>query len=98
MKDGFNAEGEVCILRANIGACLDCRGGIFENPNGAALCGDGFTIKGDVSLRDGFKAKGEVSLLGVNIGGCLVCEGGEFENPNGDALAGTVSRYKVMFS
>ena len=83
---GFSAEGEVQLLKADIGGDLDCTGGKFHNPNGDAFFANGLTTKGDVHLGHGFSAEGEVRLLKANIGGDLDCTGGKFYNPNGDAF------------
>ena len=86
LRDGFSAEGEVCLSGANIGGVLDCAGGKFHNPNGDALTADGMTTKGGVNLRNGFFAEGEVRLPGANVSGNLSCEDGRFHNPKGNAL------------
>jgi hypothetical protein len=85
LNDGFQAEGEVRLLQAEIGG-LSCAGGEFKNALGPALNANGANISGAVHLRDGFRAKGEVQLLSAKIGGNLNCEGGSFKNPKGSAL------------
>ena len=82
---GTKAKGEVRLLRANIGADLDCSNATFENPGGTALNADGLTTQGYVFLRNA-KIRGQVWLLGANIGANLECTGATFENPEGTAL------------
>ena len=90
LRAGFSADGEVCLLGADIGGDLDCTGGEFpsefNNPKGYALNADQLTAKGSVHLGASFSAKGEVRLLGADIGKQLACVGGKFHNPNGFAL------------
>jgi hypothetical protein len=87
LNNGFNAEGEVRLLGAQIGGSLECTGGRFENRGKRALSADGTHVKGDVVLRNRFSAEGEVSLVGTQIGGDIACPGGTFKNPGGDALS-----------
>lgn len=89
LSDGFQAEGEVWLLGAQIGGNIDCRAGIFKNPSqkdvqrsGTALTAENVSVNGNVSLRDGFQAEGEVWLLGAQIRGNLDCSGGIFKNPS----------------
>lgn len=94
LDEKFEAEGEVCLLGAEIGGNLECKGGHFSKPKdkpkhkpeGFALNADGMKVEGDVFLTDGFTAKGEVRLLGATIGGNLECTSSEFANPKGTAL------------
>ncbi len=87
LSDGFNAEGEVRLLDAQIGGTLDCRMGIFKNPGGNALGADRADVKGSVFLSGDFSAEGEVRLLGAQIGSNLDCSGGTFKNPGEKALS-----------
>lgn len=87
LNDGFRVSGGVRAEQAHIGGVLDCTGGQFSNPDGAALFADGLTVDGDMYCREGFSASGEVVLLGAHIGGDLDCMRGQFSNPNGVALA-----------
>lgn len=50
LRDGFHARGSVRIVRARIGADLDCSGGRFDTPDGDALNGDGATIGGSLFM------------------------------------------------
>jgi hypothetical protein len=93
---GFTAEGEVRLLRAQVGGNLDCRGGSFDSPpqedspeTGDALSADGVSVRGDVFLNAGFTARGELRLLGAQIGGSLDCSGGTFKNPPREGLPGS---------
>jgi hypothetical protein len=88
LRAGFTAEGEVSLLRAQIGADLDCSGGVFKNPpqkdvpeSGKALTADRVNVEGGVFLREDFAAHGEARLLGAHISGNLDCSGGKFKNP-----------------
>jgi len=85
LRNGFNSEGEVRLLGAEIGGYLDCELGTFKNPaqkdvpdSGDALSADRMKVKGSVFLRNGFSAEGEVRLPGAEIGGDLECRGGGF--------------------
>jgi hypothetical protein len=86
LDGGFTAEGGVRLVRAEIGAQLNCSGGRFGNPSGWALIADGVRVKGDVFLDQGFTAEGGVSLVRAEIDGQLACSGGRFEGPTGLAL------------
>ena len=83
---GFTAEGEVRLLRAQIGSNLECDGSTFKNPGGTALNADGTNVTGDVFLRKGSTVEGVVRLPGAKIGGNLECDGSTFKNPGGKAL------------
>ncbi|MGA3164726.1 MAG: hypothetical protein ABSF14_01265 [Terriglobia bacterium] len=87
LRDGFTAEGEVCLVGVQIRGDLDCSDGVFQNPpqkdvpeSGKALWADRMNVKGSVLLHEGFTAEGEVRLLGTRIGGNLGCSGGTFRN------------------
>lgn len=49
--DGFHASDTVRLVRAQIGADLDCAGAFFDVPDGEALNGDGSRINGSIFLR-----------------------------------------------
>jgi hypothetical protein len=76
LDNGFNAEGEVRLLGAQIGSDLDCSGGTFKNAGKNALSADGTNVKGTVFLDEGFSAEGTVRLPGAQIGGNLGFNGG----------------------
>ncbi|WP_051190091.1 hypothetical protein [Laribacter hongkongensis] len=84
LRDGFKANGEVCLIGAEIGSNLDCQGGNFDGNGKAALSANRAKIQGSVFLRNGFKANGAVRLPGVQIGNDIGCYGGEFDG-NGKA-------------
>jgi hypothetical protein len=86
LRKGFRAEGEVRLIGAEVGGCLDCDDGQFINKGGIALRGDGLKIVGSVYLRSGFKAEGKVRLFGATIGGSLDCRNGRFINESSEAL------------
>jgi hypothetical protein len=88
LSNGFKARGEVSFFGARITGQLDCRDGIFENPDRTALNFYGARIGGSVFLNGGFHAKGQVRFEASEIGGYLNCQGGRFENPEGFALNG----------
>lgn len=85
LANGFHAEGKVDLLRAKLGAELNCSGGEFVNPGGFALLAGGIHAS-DVLLRDGFLAKGEVDLVRANLTDDLICDHGTFLNPSGNAI------------
>ncbi len=93
LRDGFQTDGEVRLLGANIGGNLDCADGRFQNLKRIAINASGLKAEVDVNLRGGFHAEGEVRLLGASISGNLDCAGGRFQNPEGDALS--ADRLKV---
>jgi hypothetical protein len=86
LRNGFHAEGEVCLRGAEIAGDLDCGNGEFRNPGKESLNCDGLKVGGDVFLRNGFKSDGEVRLLGAQVG-LLDCSGGQFLNPGRKALS-----------
>lgn len=51
LRDGFHAKGTVRLVRARIGADLDCSGAFFDSPDQEALNGDGSEIGGSIFLR-----------------------------------------------
>jgi hypothetical protein len=96
-RNRCQAQGEVSLLDAQIGATLGCMGGTFINPSkgdigtGRALSADRVTVKGDVFISDGFRADGRVRLPGAHIGGDLHCTGGEFKSVTLDLRGASVS-------
>jgi hypothetical protein len=87
LRAGFQAEGEVRLVGAQIGGELVCQRGTFRNPSKIALVADGIKAQGAVFLSDGFHSEGEVRLSGAQIGGMLGCERGTFINPSDTAFA-----------
>ncbi|MEL6476468.1 MAG: hypothetical protein AAFR17_04000, partial [Pseudomonadota bacterium] len=55
LRNGFEAQGTVRLLGADLGGNLDCEAGRFA-AEGVALNADGLTAKGGVYLRNGFEA------------------------------------------
>jgi len=93
--DGFNAEGTVTLLGADVGGQLICTGGSFQNAKKKALIAKGIKVTGDVFLNTDdsnsenikkFEAVGMVSLAYADIKGQLACNGGSFRNKGKDAL------------
>ena len=76
LADGFTSTGPVTLIRAKIGADLDCRAGQFEGADQHALNADGIEIGGSVFLmgkRDGdkvtpFSCKGTARFISAIIG------------------------------
>ena len=90
-KTGFTANGEVCLLGAQIGGELNCSGARFVKIEGKekesyALSFDRAAIKGSVFLSNGFTANGTVRLLGAKIGGDLTCSRANFDGRKNNAL------------
>lgn len=79
LHQGFRVEGELSFRGAVIRGNMECTGGAFSNPNGAALSCKGVVIDGDVSLDRGFSAHGEVDFTGATVRGNLKCDGGRFK-------------------
>ena len=82
---GFQAEGTVELVNAEVTISVSCARGKLSTEEGKALNLDGLRT-GDVFLTNGFAAKGEVRLVGAKINGQLVCSGGSFRNAKGRAL------------
>ena len=87
LREGFLAEGEVCLLGVEVAGELDCGDSSFKNAARTALNCAGAKFKGSVYLCNGFTAEGEVQLLGAEIGADFACVDGNFKNPNGTALS-----------
>ena len=83
---GFEAQGPVSFLGADIAGDMSCVGGKFKNANGDALQCDNLKVTSSVFLSDGFEAEGLVRFVGAKIGGQFACKGGKFRNAKGDAL------------
>ena len=90
--NGFQAEGEVRLVGAQIGGSLDYSSAKLANPEGMALNAYGLTVgQGmDCTVYQGmdyaFSAHGEVNLAGAHIGGSLDCDGAVFRNRGRIAL------------
>jgi hypothetical protein len=88
LRAGFSANGEVNLMRADIGIGFECDSGKFTNPpvpdvagSGKALNASGIKVAGSVFLNKGFSANGEVILSHAEIAGNFECDGAVLENP-----------------
>lgn len=79
LMDGFQANGEIALVDAQIRGSLACKGATLSNADGFALVADGVEVRGSVFLSDflseSFVAEGEVRLPGAEIRGGLTCRG-----------------------
>lgn len=87
LQEGFEAEGEVRFLGAEIGGQLNCYGAKLKNAGGMALFCDLAKVTGSVFLDEGFEAEGEVRFPSAEIGGDFYCPGGSFKNAKAAASA-----------
>ena len=85
-RDGFTANGEVSLIRANLAGVLEVDGATLNNPGHVALEAERLTVNSSVFCRDGFTANGTVRLLGARITGQLTFSGARLSHRNGDAL------------
>jgi hypothetical protein len=91
----FSSEGEVNLVRCQIGGNLECDGASFKNASGRALNGElvnrralnceAAKIGGAALLRNGFASEGEVRFFNATVGG-LECNGASFKNAPRPAL------------
>jgi hypothetical protein len=65
-QEGFHAEGEVKLEEATIGGSLDCSGGQFINPAGAAIDAMRANIRGSVFLQN-FESQGQITFQDAQI-------------------------------
>ena len=86
LNQGFEAEGEVRFVGAEIGGQLNCSGAKLKNAGGMALFCDGAKVTGAVFLQEGFEAEGEVRFPDAEIGGALACNGAKLKNAGGTVL------------
>ncbi len=85
VRDGFEAQGTVRLVRARIGADLDCSGGSFDGGGADALNADGARIEGSVFCRPvsgeagerPFQALGTVRLISAEIGDSVMVTGAD---------------------
>jgi hypothetical protein len=87
MLRGLQAEGELRMPRAKVGADIDCGGATVRNPfswgpvgSPSAMNMEGSAVGGNVVLNNKFRAIGYVTLRGAQITGQLDCSGATFEN------------------
>lgn len=81
----FQAEGEVCLDGGKVAGRVSCNGGVFRNPDGIALRGNGLDCR-DLRLGQGFSATGLVQLIGARMTHELNCTKGSFTNGSAVAL------------
>ena len=74
MREGFEAKGEVNLVRARIGGGLDCNGGKFL-AGGTALNCEAMSVGADVFLSQEFEARGWIDLNRAEIAGNLQMSG-----------------------
>lgn len=84
-EDGFTADGEVCLERADVER-LRATGGTFASVTRYALHADAMTARSGVYLDKRFHATGTVRMVGADITGELCCTAGRFDNPGGRSL------------
>ena len=86
--DGFQAEGVIWLMGAQIAGTLDMNGARLSNRaadgSGGTLAADTATIGGSVLLRNGFTSEGGVSLRGARIRSSLECDGARLVNQTED--------------
>lgn len=70
LRDGFRAEGEVCLVGAKIGGSLDCDNGAFVNPGKwkRALNADSASVTGNLFFRDVREIRGALDLTKTSLG------------------------------
>jgi hypothetical protein len=76
---GFTSRGPVRLVRARIGADLDCTGALFDHHEGDALNADGSQIEGSVFLRGkksgpSFTCIGTARFVSVSIGDSVLVQ------------------------
>ena len=86
-QDGFQAEGEIRLIRAHITGELGLDGAHLANPGKTALSADQMTVEGGMFCQDGFHAEGEIRLTGAHITGQLNLDGAHLANPGKTALS-----------
>jgi hypothetical protein len=95
LNNGFHAEGEVRLSRAQIRDDLNCSGATFHNAfsekvagSGIALNGDGLVVSGSIFFRVA-QVEGEVRLPRAKIGGDVDYAATTIRNPFRLGLAGS---------
>ena len=76
-QDDFHAEGEVCLLSAQVAGDVDCRHGRFDNPAGKSINAAELVVDGELLCEQGFRSNGEVCLQWAQVK-CLRATGGSF--------------------
>lgn len=97
LRNGFESNGEINFISAQIIGNLNCVNGKFLNKNGNVLNCNSAKIKGSVFLKDGFESNGEVNFVSTQIGGEFDCSDAKLTNQdsitlncNGVTISGTV--------
>src|SRR5262249_34717208 len=83
--EDFQAQGEVCLQRAQVGR-LRATGGTFTSATTYALRADALLARNGVYLDRGFRATATVRLVDANIIGELACTQGSFSSTSSRAL------------
>jgi hypothetical protein len=95
ISGGFEAHGEVSLVRSRVGGDVRATGArLSARLEASGVRGDALNLEraqvgGQVRLDDGFCASGTVSLTGTRIDGDLRCTGAEFDLFGEAAYAGT---------
>ena len=87
-RDGFHSTATIRLVRAKIGADLDCAGAFLDVADGEALNGDGSEIGGSIfliGLREDdlltpFRALGTVRFVSANIGDSVMAIDAGFDS------------------
>jgi len=86
----FEAEGEVSLSGAQVGANVEMSGVRLHNPEGLALDAAGAEIDGDLAIMPSgdqlFEADGVISLMSAEIGGDVRIGSGRITGSDGTAL------------
>jgi hypothetical protein len=102
-RAGFVSEGEVRLLKAQIGRNLDAHGGKFLGSAKGAFTGDGSVIGGDVffhrdeDLDHNFVSAGMISLINTQIGGDIYLNDAEFLRGSTLDLHGATIRKRLLW-
>lgn len=86
--DGFQADGVIWLVGAQVAGTLDMNGARLSNRaadgSGGTLAVDTASVGGSMLLRNGFISEGGVSLRGARIGNSLECDGAALLNDTED--------------
>src|SRR5262249_18801296 len=87
MNEGFQANGCVHLIGANIGGSLECAGASFLNPDNIALNAENMNIGGNVlfdnpndETESHFRSNGDIDFSSSRIQGDLNCRGAELSS------------------
>jgi hypothetical protein len=84
LNEGFESEGAIRMVGAEIAGDLDCCGAKLK-ARGIALFADCVKVGGNVFLKEGFESEGEIQLPAAEIKGNLECDGAKLK-AHADAL------------